>query len=172
MAKIEHQLNEEIKFPEIRLIDENGAQLGIFSTERALAMADTFGLDLVCISPAANPPVCKIMDYSKFCYDKKKQEKEARKKQKVVEVKEIRMSPGIDTNDINTKLRAAERFVADGNRVKVTIRFRGREIAFANNGKKLLLNFAESCSNFADMEKEPVLENRSMSTLLAPKKAK
>ncbi|MBR4017757.1 MAG: translation initiation factor IF-3, partial [Oscillospiraceae bacterium] len=134
IAKLDHQLNEEIRDKEIRVIGEDGAQLGIMSADEANAMADEQGLDLVKISPNAVPPVCKIMDYSKFCFDQKKREKEAKKNQRVVEVKEIRMSPSIDTNDLNTKIKAAQKFLADGNRVKVSVRFRGREMAYTNLG--------------------------------------
>ena len=121
IAKLEHQLNEEIRDKEIRLIGADGAQLGIVSAAQANAMAEEQGMDLVKISPNAVPPVCKIMDYSKFCYDQKKREKDARKNQKVVEIKEIRMSPSIDTNDLNTKIKNAQKFLKEGNRVKVRI---------------------------------------------------
>ena len=129
IAKLDHQLNEEIRDKEVRLIGADGAQLGIVSSAQANAMAEEQGLDLVKISPNAVPPVCKIMDYSKFCYDQKKREKDAKKNQRVVEIKEIRMSPSIDTNDLNTKVKSAQKFLADGNRVKVSVRFRGREMA-------------------------------------------
>ena len=172
IAKLDHQLNEEIRDKEIRLIGEDGAQLGIVSAEQANAMADEQGLDLVKISPNAVPPVCKIMDYSKFCFDQKKREKEAKKNQRVVEIKEIRMSPSIDTNDLNTKIKAALKFLADGNRVKVSVRFRGREMAHTNIGEKLLLDFAEACSETASMEKNPKLEGRFMAMFLTPKNAK
>ena len=129
ISKLDHQLNEEIRDKEIRLIGADGAQLGIMSAAQANALAEEQGMDLVKISPNAVPPVCKIMDYSKFCYDQKKREKDAKKNQKVVEIKEIRMSPSIDTNDFNTKVKAAQKFLMDGNRVKVSVRFRGREMA-------------------------------------------
>ena len=172
IAKLEHQLNEEIQDKEVRLIGDDGAQLGIMSAEAANALAEEQGLDLVKISPNATPPVCKIMDYSKFCYDQKKREKDAKKNQKVVEVKEIRMSPSIDTNDLNTKIKAALKFLADGNRVKVSVRFRGREMAHTNIGEKLLMDFAEACSEVAAMEKSPKLEGRFMAIFLAPKASK
>ena len=172
IAKLEHQLNEEIQDKELRVIGEDGAQLGIMSAEEANAIADERGLDLVKISPNAVPPVCKIMDYSKFCFDQKKREKEAKKNQKVVEVKEIRMSPSIDTNDLNTKIKAAQKFLADGNRVKVSVRFRGREMAHTNIGEKLLIDFAEACSEAATMEKNPKLEGRFMAMFLTPKNSK
>ena len=170
IAKFDHQLNEEIRDKEVRLIGDDGAQLGIVSAAQANAMAEEQGLDLVKISPNAIPPVCKIMDYSKYCFDQKKREKEAKKNQRVVEVKEIRMSPSIDTNDLETKVRAAQKFLADGNRVKVSVRFRGREMAHTNLGEKLLMQFADSCAEVAAMEKNPKLEGRFMAMFLAPKK--
>ena len=172
IAKLDHQLNEEIQDKEIRLIGADGAQLGIVSAEQANAMAEEQGLDLVKISPNATPPVCKIMDYSKFCYDQKKREKDAKKNQKVVEIKEIRMSPSIDTNDFNTKAKSAMKFLKDGNRVKVSVRFRGREMAHTNLGEKLLIEFAEACSELSTMEKNPKLEGRFMAIFLAPKSSK
>ena len=146
--------------------------LGIVTSESALAMAEEQELDLVKISPNAVPPVCKIMDYGKFRFDQLKKEKEAKKNQRVVEIKEIRMSPGIDTNDLNTKMRNACKFLADGNRVKVTVRFRGREMAHTNIGEKLLMDFSEACADCANMEKNPKLEGRFMGMFLAPKNSK
>ena len=172
IAKLDHQLNEEICDKEIRLIGVDGAQLGIVSAAEANAMAEEQGLDLVKISPNAVPPVCKIMDYSKFCFDQKKREKEAKKNQKVVEIKEIRMSPSIDTNDFNTKVKAAVKFLKDGNRVKVSVRFRGREMAHTNLGEKLLMDFADACNEVANMEKNPKLEGRFMAMFLTPKNSK
>ena len=172
IAKLDHQLNEEINDKEIRLIGADGTQLGILSAAEATAMAEEQGLDLVKISPNAVPPVCKIMDYSKFCYDQKKREKDAKKNQKVVELKEIRMSPSIDTNDFNTKVRAARKFLGDGDRVKVSVKFRGREMAHTNLGEKLLMDFATSCSDIANMEKNPKLEGRVMAMFLTPKTGK
>ena len=172
IAKLDHQLNEEIRDKEIRLIGADGAQLGIVSAAQANAMAEEQGMDLVKISPNATPPVSKIMDYSKFCFDQKKREKEAKKNQRVVEIKEIRMSPSIDTNDLNTKVKAAQKFLGDGNRVKVSVRFRGREMAHTNIGEKLLMDFAEACAEIASMEKNPKLEGRFMSMFLSPKNSK
>ena len=145
---------------------------GIGKTEVVRQVAEEQGLDLVKISPNAVPPVCKIMDYSKFCFDQKKREKEAKKNQRVVEVKEIRMSPSIDTNDLNTKVKAAQKFLQDGNRVKVSVRFRGREMAHTNLGEKLLMDFADACAEIASMEKNPKLEGRFMAMFLAPKNGK
>jgi len=172
IAKLEHQLNEEIQDKELRVIGIDGAQLGIMSGAEANAIAEEQGLDLVKISPNAVPPVCKIMDYSKFCFDQKKREKEAKKNQHVVEIKEIRMSPSIDTNDFNTKAKSAQKFLADGNRVKVSVRFRGREMAHTNLGEKLLMDFADACAEIATMEKNPKLDGRFMAMFLAPKNSK
>ena len=172
IAKLDHQLNEEIRDKEIRLIGAEGAQLGIMSADEANKLAEEQGLDLVKISPNAVPPVCKIMDYSKFCFDQKKREKEAKKNQKVVEIKEIRMSPSIDTNDFNTKVKAAQKFLADGNRVKVSVRFRGREMAHTDLGKEVMDRFSEACKDFCTVEKQPKLEGRQMLMFLAPLKKK
>ena len=172
IAKLDHQLNEEIRDKELRVIGEDGAQLGIMSAAQANQLAEEQGMDLVKISPNAVPPVCKIMDYSKFCYDQKKREKDAKKNQKVVEIKEIRMSPSIDTNDLNTKIKAAQKFLMDGNRVKVSVRFRGREMAHTNIGEKILVDFAASCAEIASVEKNPKLEGRFMAIFLAPKSSK
>ena len=172
ISKLDHQLNEEIQDKEVRLIGEDGSQLGIVSAQQANEMAEEQGLDLVKISPNAVPPVCKIMDYSKFCFDQKKREKEAKKNQKVVEIKEIRMSPSIDTNDFNTKAKNAQKFLKEGNRVKVSVRFRGREMAHTNIGEKLLMDFADACAEVSTMEKNPKLDGRFMAMFLAPKNSK
>ncbi len=164
-----HQLNEEIQDKELRVIGEDGTQLGIMSAEAALALAEEQDLDLVKISPNAVPPVCKIMDYGKFRFDQMKKEKEAKKNQHVVEIKEVRMSPGIDTNDFNTKVRSAQKFLKEGNRVKVSVRFRGREMAHTNLGEELLVKFGEDCSEVATVDKNPKLEGRFMSMFLSPK---
>ena len=167
-----HQLNEDIRDSEIRLIGSTGEQLGIMSAAQAQRIADEQGLDLVKISPQATPPVCKLMDYGKFRFEQGKREKEARKNQHVVEIKEIRMSPGIDVGEFNTKLKNAQKFLADGNRVKVSVRFRGREMAHTDIGKDLLVRFAEQCAEVATLDKEPKLEGRSMSIFLSPKTGK
>ena len=146
--------------------------LGIVTSEAALKMAEEQELDLVKISPNAVPPVCKIMDYGKFRFDQLKKEKEAKKNQHVVEVKEIRMSPGIDTNDLNTKMRNAMKFLKDGNRVKVTVRFRGREMAHTEIGEELLIRFSDGCAEAANLDKKPKLDGRHMSIFLSPKSAK
>ena len=164
-----HQINDEIRDREVRLVSESGEQLGIMSAHDALAKAEEAGLDLVKISPKATPPVCKLMDYGKFKFEQSKREKEARKNQHVVEIKEVRMSPGIDVNDFNVKLRNAQKFLAEGNRVKATVRFRGREMAHTDIGRKLLMKFAEDCAEVAVMDK---LDGRHMNMFLSPKVSK
>ena len=172
IGKLDHQLNEEIQDAQVRLIGTNNEQLGIMSAAEALAVAEEKGYDLVKISPNAVPPVCKVMDYSKFCFDQKKREKEARKNQHAVEIKEIRMSPSIDTNDLNTKVKNAVKFLQGGDRVKVSVRFRGREMAHTDLGEKLLLQFADTCKDIATMDKAPKLEGHFMGMFLSPKSGK
>ena len=172
IGKLEHQINEEIRDKEIRVIGAEGDQLGIMTSAAALALAEEKELDLVKIAPNAVPPVCKIMDYGKFRFEQLKKEKEAKKNQHVVEVKEIRMSPSIDTNDFNTKVKSAQKFLKDGNRVKVTVRFRGREMAHTSLGADLLKQFGEDCSEIAVVAKDAKLEGRNMSMFLSPKNAK
>ena len=169
IANAVHQINEEILDKEVRLIGDQGEQLGIMSVEEALRIATEHELDLVKIAPGSNPPVCKIMDYGKFRFEQAKKEKEAKKNQRVIEIKEIRMSPGIDTNDFNTKLKNAQKFLNDGDRVKVSVRFRGREMAHTEIGADLLKDFAAKCAEIANMDKMPKLEGRSMSMFLSPK---
>ena len=171
ISNVMHQLNEDIRDKELRLIGSGGEQLGIMSADAALKIADEQGLDLVKISPQANPPVCKLMDYGKYRFEQGKREKEARKNQHVVEIKEIRMSPGIDIGDFNVKLKNAQKFLADGNRVKVSVRFRGREMAHTDIGKKLLDKFAEQCAEVSSVDKGAKLEGRNMSMFLSPKKS-
>ena len=172
ISKQAHQINEEIRDKEIRLVSADGEQLGLMSAQEALGKAEEAGLDLVKISPNAVPPVCKLMDYGKFKFEQTKREKEARKNQHVVEVKEVRMSPSIDSNDFNVKLRNAQKFLAEGNRVKVSIRFRGREMAHTEIGRDLLIKFAEQCADIAVMDKDPKLEGRFMSITLSVKAVK
>ena len=172
IANTGHQINEEIRDKEVRLISDSGEQLGVMSAQEALHLAEERNLDLVKISPNAVPPVCKLMDYGKYRFEQTKREKEARKNQRVVEVKEIRMSPSIDVNDFNVKLRNAQKFLAEGNRCKVTVRFRGREMAHTSIGQELLLKFADDCGETAVMDKSPKLEGRHMSIFLSPKPAK
>lgn len=169
IANAVHQINEEIKDNEIRLIGDEGEQLGIMSADEALRIAAEREMDLVKISPGSNPPVCKIMDYGKFRFEQAKKEKEAKKNQRIIEIKEIRMSPGIGENDFNTKLKNAQKFLNDGDRVKASVRFRGREMAHTDIGAELLKNFADKCAEIANMDKAPKLEGRNMSMFLSPK---
>lgn len=171
IANLAHQINEEILDKEVRLISDTGEQLGIMPLQAALDIAMQKEMDLVKIAPGSVPPVCKIMDYGKFRFEQAKKDKEAKKNQHIVEVKEIRMSPGIGDNDFATKLRSAQKFIHDGDRVKVSVRFRGREMAHTNLGEILLRDFAEKCSEIAVLDKEPKLEGRSMSIFLSPKQS-
>ena len=163
-------INEQIRDKEVRLIGENGDQLGIMSAKEALKLAEAAELDLVKIAPTAKPPVCKIIDYGKYRYEQARKEKEAKKKQKTVELKEIRLSPNIDTNDLNTKINSAKKFIEKGNKVKVTLRFRGREMAHMNQSKYILDDFAESLADVAVVEKAPKVEGRSIGMVLAEKR--
>ena len=172
IANTGHQTNEEIRDKEVRLISDTGEQLGIVSSQEALRMAEEQGLDLVKISPNAVPPVCKLMDYGKYRFEQTKREKEARKNQRVVEIKEVRMSPSIDVNDFNVKLRNAQKFLSEGNRCKVTVRFRGREMAHTEIGRDLLNKFAELCTEVSTLDKAAKLEGRNMSIFLSPKVGK
>ena len=167
-----YQINEEINDKELRLIDEDGTQLGIMTSSEAFKIALEKELDLVKIAPAANPPVCKIMDYGKYRFEQAKREKEARRNQHIVEVKEIRMSPSIGANDFNVKLVHGQKFLKDGDRLKVTVRFRGREMAHTNIGEDLLKKFAEECAEYGIMDKSPKLEGRHMSIFMTPKAVK
>ena len=168
ISKQDHQLNEDVRDKEIRVIGSDGEQLGIMSPRDALNMAYDQGFDLVKIAPGANPPVCKIMDYGKFRFEQSKKEKEAKKNQHVTEIKEVRMSPGIDTGDFNVKVKNAQKFLKDGNRVKVTVRFRGREMAHTDIGRDLLVKFAEACTEVSKVEKDAKLDGRHMSMFLGP----
>lgn len=163
-------INEQIRDKEVRLIGADGEQLGIMSAREAYKLAQEAELDLVKIAPGAKPPVCKIIDYGKYRYELARKEKEARKKQKTVELKEVRLSPNIDTNDLNTKMNAARKFISKGNKVKVTLRFRGREMAHVQASKHILDDFAEALADIAVVEKAPKLESRSMGMVLAEKR--
>ena len=163
-------INEQIRDTEVRVIGEAGNQIGVMPTKEALAMAHEAGLDLIKIAPTANPPVCKIADYGKYQYEQLRKEKEARKKQHQVDIKEIRISPNIDTNDINTKANAARKFLAKCDKVKVTLRFRGREMAHMNTTKHVLDDFAESLADVAVIEKPAKVEGRSIIMVLTAKK--
>ena len=166
----ELMINEQIRDREIRLIGEDGEQLGIMSARDAMKLAREANLDLVKIAPTAKPPVCKIIDYGKYRYEQARQEKEARKKQKTIEVKEVRLSPNIDTNDLNTKVNQARKFVSSGNKVKVAVRFRGRELAHTAVGKTILEDFAQKLSDIAVIDKPAKLEGKSMVMFLVEKR--
>ena len=172
ISSMEHQINEEIRDKEVRLISNDGEQLGIVAIQKAQEIAVEKGMDLVKIAPQAKPPVCKIMDYGKFRFEQAKREKEARKNQRVVEIKEIRLTPNIDIGDLNTKVKSACRFLKDGDKVKVSVRFRGREVTHSSLGQDLLHRFAELCSECSTVEKQPKLEGRQMLMFLAPAKDK
>ena len=163
-------INEQIRDREVRLIGADGEQIGVVSSREAQKIADEAGLDLVKIAPNAKPPVCKVIDYGKYRYEMARKDKEAKKKQKTVELKEIRLSPNIDTNDLNTKMNAAKKFLAKGNKVKITLRFRGREMAHMNSSKHILDDFAENLSDIAVVEKAPKIEGRSIGMVLAEKR--
>lgn len=167
----QHLINEEIREKELRVVGPDNEQLGIMSSNEALEIAESKQLDLVMIAPQAKPPVCRVMDYGKFLYEVQKKEKEARKKQKVIVIKEIRISPNIEDHDLNVKARNAEKFLLDGDKVKVTVRFRGREADYSHFGQELLKRFSGILSEVCIIEKEPKLEGRNMSMFLAPKKA-
>ena len=163
-------INEQIRDKEVRLVGADGEQLGIVSSKEAQKFADEAGLDLVKIAPNAKPPVCKVIDYCKYRYEMSRKEKDAKKKQKTVELKEIRLSPNIEANDLNTKVNAAKKFLAKGNKVKITLRFRGREMAHMNSSKHILDDFAESLADVAVVEKAPKVEGRSIGMVLAEKR--
>ena len=166
----ELMINEQIRDREIRLIGEDGEQLGIMSARDAMKLAREANLDLVKIAPTAKPPVCKIIDYGKYRYEQARKEKEARKKQKTIEVKEVRLSPNIDTNDLNTKVNQARKFVSSGKKVKVAVRFRGRELAHTAVGKTILEDFAQKLSDIAVIDKPAKLEGKSMVMFLVEKR--
>ncbi|MPM79884.1 Translation initiation factor IF-3 [bioreactor metagenome] len=162
-------INEQIRDKEVRLISETGEQLGIVSSKEAQKMADERKLDLVKISPTAKPPVCRIMDYGKYRFDQAKKEKEDKKKQKTIDIKELRLSPSIDTHDIQVKVKKAIEFLKDGDKVKVSIRFRGREIGHSKTSAVILEDFAKDVSEYGIVEKPPKMEAKSMVMFLAPK---
>ena len=166
----ELMINEQIRDKEVRVIGENGEQLGIMSAKEALKLAEEAELDLVKIAPTAKPPVCKIIDYGKYRYEQARKEKEAKKKQKTVDVKEVRLSPNIDKNDLNTKVNSAKKFIQKGDKVKVTLRFRGREMAHMQTSKHILDDFADMLKDVASVEKPAKLEGRSISMVLTEKR--
>ena len=163
-------INEQIRCKEVRVIGEEGQQLGVMALRDALNMAKDAGVDLVMVSPSANPPVCRIVDYGKFKYEQLRREKEAKKKQKTVEVKEVRLSPNIDVNDLNTKCNSARKLIEKGNKVKVSLRFRGREMGHIDSTKHILEDFAEKLGDIAVIEKAPKMEGRSMMMFLTEKR--
>ncbi|WP_176222178.1 translation initiation factor IF-3 [Tuberibacillus sp. Marseille-P3662] len=165
-------VNDAIRASKVRLIDQNGDQVGIKSKNEALDMAENVELDLVMVAPNAKPPVCRIMDYGKYRFEQQKREKEARKKQKVINIKEIRLSPNIEEHDFNTKLKNARKFLDKGDKVKASIRFRGRAITHSEIGREVLERLANECSDLSEIESKPKMEGRSMFLTLAPKKEK
>lgn len=168
----ELQINEEIRDKELRLISNEGEQLGVMSAKEALKIAEEKNFDLVKISPNAQPPVCKLMDYGKYRFEQSKKEKEARKNQHVIEIKEIQLSLNIDTHDFNTKANHAIKFLSSGKKVKVVIRFKGREMAHTDYGFEPMQRFAEACSEVGVIEKPAKVEGRNMMMFLAPKSSK
>lgn len=163
-------INDQIRDKEVRLIGADGEQLGIMPVKDALKLAQDAELDLVKIAPGAKPPVCKIIDYGKYRYELVRKEKEAKKKQKTIDIKEVRLSPNIDTNDLNTKVNQARKFLSKGDKVKVTLRFRGRELAHVNQSKVILDEFAEQLADVATVDKPAKFEGRSMIMILSEKK--
>lgn len=163
-------INEEIREREVRVIDADGTQLGILPTKEALRIAQEKELDLINIAPQAKPPVCKILDYGKYRFEQTKRDKEAKKKQKIIEIKEVRLSPNIDDHDLETKVRAAVKFLQNGDKVKVSVRFRGREMTRTEVGRVVLEQFTKSIADLAEVEKPPKMEGRSMVMFLMPKR--
>ena len=166
------EINEGIRDREVRVIDADGSQLGIMSTRDALAKAEEKNLDLVKIAPQAQPPVCKFLDYGKYRFEMQKRDKEAKKNQKIVDIKEIRLSLNIDTNDFNTKVGQAKKFLSKGDKVKVSIRFRGRQITHSEIGMQVMQDFAARCAEVSSVERRPMMDGRHMIMILAPKAAK
>ena len=168
----ELMINEQIRDKEVRVIGTDGEQLGVMDTKEAKRLAEEAGVDLIKIAPTAKPPVCKIMDYGKYCFEQAKREKEAKKNQRVIDVKEIRLSLNIDTHDFNTKVNQATKFIKNGNKVKVSIRFRGREMGHPEIGQENMDRFAQAMEDVAVVEKPAKLEGRNMLMFLAPKTGK
>ena len=169
---IDLMINEEIRDREVRLIDENGEQLGVMPTQKAMELAEERGLDLAKIQPTAKPPVCKLMDYDKYRYEQSRRERENRKNQRVVAIKEVQLSATIEENDVLTKAKMATRFLQDGDKVKVSIRFRGRQITHSEIGMKVMQDFAQRCAEVSSVERRPMMDGRHMIMILAPKAAK
>lgn len=169
ISKEQHLVNEAIRAREVRLIGPNGDQLGIKSLRKALEMAQELNLDLVNVAPQAKPPVCRILDYGKYRYEQSKREKEARKKQKTIQIKEVRLTPAIEENDVKTKLKRVKKFLQNGDKVKLSIRFRGREITHKDLGRKILDRIAVEVSEYSEVERHPKLEGKQMIMILSPK---
>ena len=163
------RINEEINVPRVRLVDQNGAMVGVVSKSEAMVLAANAGLDLVEVAAAADPPVCKILDYGKFKYEEQKKKNEARKKQKVIEVKEIKLRPGIDDHDYDVKMRSMVKFIEEGDKVKVTMRFRGRELAHQDLGMNVLMRVRDDLEDSAKVEQMPRMEGRQMTMVLSPR---
>ena len=170
--KQELEINGQIRLKEVQLIDENGAKLGVMSSGQALEIAEEKNLDLVLVAPNGKPPVCKIMNYGKYKFEQAKKEKEAKKKQKVAELKELRITPNIDEHDFNFKCKNAKKFIEDGAKVKITVRFRGRELNYVKLGETTLNRFSEALADVANVEKKPVLEGKNMFVILSKKTEK
>ena len=162
-------INEEIRDREVRVVDQNGEQLGVMSSRDALILAEERQLDLVKIAPQAHPPVCKLMDYGKYRFEQSKKERELRKNQKIITVKEVRLSATIEDHDVDVKYKNAVKFLKEGNKVKVTIRFRGRQITHSEIGREIMLDFAERIKEYGTVDKAPVIEGRNMSMIISPK---
>ena len=169
---IDLMINEEIRDREVRLIDERGEQLGVMPTQKAMELAEERGLDLAKIQPTAKPPVCKLMDYDKYRYEQSRRERENRKNQRVVAIKEVQLSATIEENDVLTKAKMAQKFLQGGDKVKVSIRFRGRQITHSEIGMKVMQDFAERCAEVSTVERRPLMDGRHMIMVLAPKAAK
>lgn len=165
-------INEEIRDREVRVVGQDGAQLGIMPTRQALELAEEKQLDLVKIAPTARPPVCKLMDYGKYRFEQSKKEREIRKNQKVIEIKEVRLSATIEDHDVDVKYKAAVKFLQSGNKVKVTIRFRGRQITHSEIGREVMDDFAEKIKEFGIIERRPLIEGRNMTMIIAPREEK
>ena len=170
--KQELDINGQIRLKEVQLIDENGQKLGVMTSNKALEIAEEKNLDLVLVAPNGNPPVCKIMNYGKFKFEQTKKEKEAKKKQRVAELKELRITPNIDEHDFNFKCKNARKFIEDGNKVKITVRFRGRELNYIKLGETTLNRFSDELSDIANIEKKPMLEGKNMFVILSKKTEK
>ena len=167
-----HRINRQIKAPRVRVISEDGEQLGIMTPAEAVELAESRGQDLVEVSPAAHPPVCRVMDYGKFKYQIKKRTQEAKKNQKVIQVKEIKLRPKTDDHDLETKLRQIREFLEEGDKVKVTMRFRGREVMYAENALETMVHISKEVGEYGEVEKHPALEGKNMSMFIAPKAKK